>query len=95
MTLVHERDSTGEDFYRLGAASSNATPEHEEKSSGKPQAKDQNTRNTAKNAKENGKGEDDDGQEKTGNREKAMNESQANVEGRAEDAGGDNEPKSP
>lgn len=66
MTLVHERDSRGEDFYRFGAAASNATPENE-KNTNKPKAKDAKTRDVAADAKTNGKSEEAGGQQKSGN----------------------------
>jgi H+-transporting ATPase len=63
MTLVHERDSEGDDFYRFGAATSSSAPENE----GNPnKPKDQVTHGSAKDTKKSGRGEEGDGQEKTG-----------------------------
>ncbi|ETW74592.1 P-type ATPase [Heterobasidion irregulare TC 32-1] len=58
MTLIHERDSHGEDFYRFGAASS----EHEDTSK-TSKAKDQGSHDNAANGKTNDKGKQDQKQE--------------------------------
>lgn len=85
MTLVHERDSHGEDFYRIGASTSNDTPENE-KNQNKPSAKDAKTRDKESDAKNSGKGDEDDGQEKAGKREKeALTQNSSGPEQPAQD----------
>jgi hypothetical protein len=50
MTLIHERDSDGDDFYRFGAKTSSSGPDNEANSS-KQKAKDQGTHYADKDAK--------------------------------------------
>ncbi|KIM86703.1 hypothetical protein PILCRDRAFT_96084 [Piloderma croceum F 1598] len=66
MTLVHERDSHGEDHYRFGAATSNSVPDNEQNQN-KPKAE---VSDSAKDAKEDEKGEEIDGQGKTSDGDK-------------------------
>jgi H+-transporting ATPase len=70
MTLVHERDSHGEDFYRLGAATGSSVPENEGNHSN-PKAKDLGTRDSVKDAK-NEKGEGNGEQEKNRDRQQDL-----------------------
>ena len=65
MTLVHERDSHGEDFYRFGPATSNPVPDEENQN--KPRAE---SSNSAKDTKEDEKGEEIDEQGKTSDGDK-------------------------
>jgi len=67
MTLVHERDSHGEDFYRLGPVTSSSVPDNEENQN-KPRVE---KHNSAKDAKEDEKGEEIDEQGKTSDGDKS------------------------
>jgi len=65
MTLVHERDSQGDELYRF-TSSSNAEPDG---NSNKPKEKNQGKHDASKDAETSRKG-GESGQEKTGDREK-------------------------
>jgi hypothetical protein len=65
MTLVHERDSQGDELYRF-TSSSNAEPDG---NSNKPKEKNQGKHDATKDLKTSRKG-GQGGQEKTGDREK-------------------------
>jgi H+-transporting ATPase len=87
MTLVHERDSHGEDSYRIGAATSNSVPDNEEHQN-KPRAE---VRDSAKDAKEDEKRDEIDGQGKTsdGDKDKESKDDSAMEIKQAESADGD------
>lgn len=87
MTLIHERDSHGEDYYRFGAATSNSVPDNEENQN-KPRAE---SSNSAKDTKEDEKGEEIDGQGKTsdGDKDKDSKDDNAIETKQAESPDGD------
>lgn len=88
MTLIHERDSHGEDTYRLGGGTT--TPANEKKADKKSQAKDSKTKDVAEDAKSGDNGPEHDGQQNTAQEEKnAASAGNIKEQAKAEEGGAD------
>ncbi|KZP24984.1 plasma-membrane proton-e [Athelia psychrophila] len=88
MTLIHERDSRGEDTYHIGIGSS--TPPKEKKDDKKSQATGSKKKDAAEGAKSGDKGGDNDGQQNTAKEERnAASAGHVTEQAKAEEGGAD------